>query len=366
MEALQVLRTYAYSEEVSRKPEALIRAGALEALFRVPAAGALFDPSILLGSFTDGRGHPFYALLRVPAPFEGPAFLLFTFPQPVSWRPPPCMLSFPYFQYMETLLIILVSVAAAVLLIAGLLHRLKKGKETAPPEAVTVPAGEERQILEENVPFYNALDEAGRNRFEARVQRFLGRTRITGVGTEVEPLDRVLVAASAIIPIFAFPDWEYINLKEVLLYPDAFNEEFAQEGEGRTTLGVVGTGPYQNLMILSRHELRQGFQNRTGKRNTAIHEFVHLVDKTDGAVDGIPEALLERGYVQPWLKMIRGYLQELMRGKTDINPYGATNEAEFFAVVAEYFFERPDLLEEKHPELYRMLSAIFLQEPGKD
>ena len=49
----------------------------------------------------------------------------------------------------------------------------------------------------------------------------------------------------------------------------------------------------------------------------------------------------------------------IMKDRSDINPYGATNEAEFFAVVSEYFFESPKLFEEKHPELYNLLTKIF-------
>ena len=57
-------------------------------------------------------------------------------------------------------------------------------------------------------------------------------------------------------------------------------------------------------------------------------------------------------------------MQKIMKEKSDINPYGATNEAEFFAVVSEYFFERPDLLQERHPELYDLLTKIFRQQPN--
>lgn len=224
---------------------------------------------------------------------------------------------------------------------------------------------EEKALLEDYVPFYNELDAAGKVEFENRMQHFLATTRITGVNVNVETLDRVLVAASAIIPIFGFKDWEYINLNEVLLYPDAFNETFDQAGADRSTLGVVGTGPYQNIMILSQHELRQGFINKTGKTNTAIHEFVHLVDKTDGEVDGVPEALLSKKYVMPWLDLVHKNIERIQRNKSDINPYGATNKAEFLAVVAEYFFERPDLLQDKHPELYELLAKMFRQDPQK-
>ena len=44
---------------------------------------------------------------------------------------------------------------------------------------------------------------------------------------------------------------------------------------------------------------------------------------------------------------------------SDIDMYGATNQAEFFAVLSEYFFEQPGLLKANHPELYEMLGRIF-------
>ena len=44
-----------------------------------------------------------------------------------------------------------------------------------------------------------------------------------------------------------------------------------------------------------------------------------------------------------------------------IRKYGGTNQAEFLAVASEYFFERPDFLKKKHPELYKMLVKCFNQ-----
>ena len=216
-----------------------------------------------------------------------------------------------------------------------------------------------KAILADQVPFYQQLEEDRKKEFEIRVQHFLATTRITGVKTTVENLDRVLTAASAVIPIFNFPGWEYVNLHEVLLYPDSFDHEFQQEGSHRSIIGMVGSGAMNHVMILSQHELRQAFINKTGKTNTAIHEFVHLVDKTDGSIDGIPEFILDRKYILPWLELMRKEIKLIMKDRSDINPYGATNEAEFFAVVSEYFFERPKLLKEKHPELYELLAQIF-------
>ena len=218
---------------------------------------------------------------------------------------------------------------------------------------------EQKALLLSNVPFYKNLDDERKRSFESRAAHFLSDVKITGVKTEVTELDRILVAASAIIPIFAFPGWEYTNLNEVLLYPETFSEEFEQEGADRRILGMVGNGAMQNVMIISQHELRQGFLNTTGKTNTAIHEFVHLVDKTDGSTDGLPENIVPEQYITPWLKMMHRKITEIRKGKSDIDPYGATNEAEFFAVASEYFFERPDLLKQKHPELFELLEQIF-------
>ncbi|MGE9314632.1 zinc-dependent peptidase [Niabella sp. CJ426] len=240
--------------------------------------------------------------------------------------------------------------------------RKKKKKPSEEPLTINY-----KELLQEHVAFYKALSDDEKVAFEKRVQHFLATTTITGAGTNVEDLDRVLIGASAVIPIFAFPDWEYVNLSEVLLYPETFNESFEQQGGGRNILGMVGTGVMNNTMILSKHALREGFSNKTDKSNTAIHEFVHLIDKTDGATDGVPEILLQHQYVVPWLKLMHENIKEIRADKSDINPYASTNQQEFFAVAAEYFFERPQLMKTKHPELYAMLEKIFRKPlDGKD
>lgn len=218
-------------------------------------------------------------------------------------------------------------------------------------------------ILSSNIAFFRALDKKEQQQFEHEVREFLSYIKITGVGTSVDNLDRILVAASAVIPVFAFPEWKYHNLQEVLLYPDTFNNSFQTEGEGRSIMGMVGSGYMEGKMLLSRHSLRQGFKNDSDKNNTAIHEFVHLIDKADGDTDGIPKQLLSKQYSIPWLDMTYQKMQEIINNDSDINPYGTANKAEFFAVVSEYFFERPDLLQQKHPELYTLLQQIFKQDP---
>ena len=141
--------------------------------------------------------------------------------------------------------------------------------------------------------------------------------------------------------------------------------DFEQEGHHRSITGMVGYGALQNVMLLSKSALRQDFMNNTGTRNTAIHEFAHLIDKTDGSIDGVPETLLKYKYIMPWINMIRENMQAMMKEESDIDYYGVSNPAEFFAVVSEYFFSRPDLLQAKHPELYAMLEKMFLRKENE-
>ena len=216
-------------------------------------------------------------------------------------------------------------------------------------------------LLMEHVAFYKRLDAAKQAHFRKRMQAFLDEVYVEGVDIGLTELDYVLVAASAVIPVFGFGDWEYNNLNGVLIYPSSFNEDlkFHDEAGDKRILGLVGTGQFEGQMILSRKALHNGFNNKTDKLNTGIHEFVHLLDKTDGFTDGIPERLLSHQYAVPWLNLMHQEMEAIHEHKTDIRIYGGTNKQEFFAVVSEYFFERPFLFKRKHPELHKILSECF-------
>jgi Mlc titration factor MtfA (ptsG expression regulator) len=224
----------------------------------------------------------------------------------------------------------------------------------------------QKLLLTKNIDYYNQLSALDKAYFEDKVEQFLDDVRIEGVGLQVTDLDRLMVASSAVIPIFRFKDWRYRNITNVLLYPDTFDEDYQYEAtEGRNIMGMVGTGYMNGQMILSRSALIKGFSKNAGMENTAIHEFVHLIDKADGATDGVPEGFLPFEYIKPWVRMMHQEIHKIEAGHSDINPYATTNEAEFFAVVSEYFFEKPDQFQTKHPELYDMLSRIFGQDPAK-
>jgi Mlc titration factor MtfA (ptsG expression regulator) len=252
----------------------------------------------------------------------------------------------------------------AVILVALVLYLLLRNQQKSLNYKGPVPA-EWKVILTEKVFFYSQLSGEEKAQFENRVQHFLNTTRISGIKTTINLTDLLLVASSAIIPVFAFPDWEYLNLKEVLIYPGTFDQKFQIGTEQSNILGMVGSGTMEGKMILSKSALHKGFSNEKDKINVGIHEFVHLIDKSDGQIDGIPALLQDKQYVIPWLDLVRQNMDEIHNAGSDINPYGGVNRKEFFSVISEYFFERPRLLERKHPELYKQLSDIFKADLSK-
>ena len=254
---------------------------------------------------------------------------------------------------------------AVAFLVAMFLYRFltRKGRRRAALREQPFPAAWEA-VLQREMPFFQVLDESEQKRFREEIRIFLNEKRITGIKTSVDDTVRVLVAASAIIPIFGFPGWEWEQISEVLLYPTTFNEryEIGRVGD-RDVLGMVGRGAMNRMMILSKPELLQGFRAAKDGKNVGIHEFTHLFDKSDGTVDGVPSVGLPHSVVTPWLKLIHQEMENIRTGHSDIDPYGLKNEGEFFAVVSEYFFENPGKMKRKHPELYAMLERVFHQDP---
>lgn len=217
------------------------------------------------------------------------------------------------------------------------------------------------EILREHVAFFAALDEVKKARFRQLVQVFLDEVRITGIRTKVDATTRVLVAASAAIPIFGFSDWEYRRLREVLIYPDSFDDAYQSTGgSGEHILGMVGLQHLSGVMILSKPALLAGFARESGTHNVGVHEFAHLFEKEAGEYGLPPEVPWPA--VRQWMRYVGRELARPSRGHAHINPYAYTNEHEFFAVLAEYFFTAPDRLQQRDPGLYGMLRKLFHQD----
>lgn len=219
-----------------------------------------------------------------------------------------------------------------------------------------------KSILQEKVLFYQQLNAQKKIQFESDVIGFLSVVKITGVACEVTLEDRILIASSGVIPLFGFPACTYKHLEEVILYPTTFNRQFQLDDPDELITGMVGTGVMEGKMILSKPALHAGFDINTDKENTAIHEFIHLFDRENGFIDGVPPGFEDKAYVLPWLQFVHRKIADIVADRSDIRDYATTNQMEFFAVAGEYFFERPDMLKDKHPELYHLLVKVFNQD----
>ncbi len=216
-----------------------------------------------------------------------------------------------------------------------------------------------RMMLKDNVMFYNDLNQKEKKRFEKKILHFLLDYEIKSVDTELLDLDRLLIASSGIIPVFGFADWDYIYLETIIVFEDLFefNHPFIEEGQ--LLNGLVNKN---GNMFLSKTAVRNGFSYEKDGKNTAIHEFIHLLDMDDGEVDGVPEAIIKSQYIIPWINLMEEEIEKICQDKSILGDYACTNRPEFFAESSVCFFENPRMLSMKHPKLYNMLKNIFNQD----
>jgi len=229
--------------------------------------------------------------------------------------------------------------------------------ETIPVEMST----ESRAFLTSLVSFYRDLSDQDKRRFEYRCLAFIHVTEFIGHNVDVTEQDKLLIASGSVILAWGFDQWYYVKVNTVFLVDRAFNEHGEFNKQDSRITGLVGTHHLKGKMILSQAALHQGFSHDNDKRNVAIHEFAHLIDMADGDIDGLPSHISKQSFALPWLGMVRDGINAINNNTSDIRDYGATNSAEFFAVISEYFFEDPKRLKRKHPDLYQALEDFYKQ-----
>ncbi len=222
----------------------------------------------------------------------------------------------------------------------------------------------QRAILLKDVEAYRSLSAADRARFEGEVAIFLAEQNIAGLrGEPVDEELRVLVAASATIIAFGRPGFRYPTTRDVVVYEGSFDESYrvgAEAKEGAPILGMVhGSGP----ILFSAQALRQGFRNAHDALNVGLHEFAHVLDFEAGHANGIP-SFMPWGAVRPWLHVMHAETTRIHRHQSILRDYAGTNDAEFFAVATEMFFEQPERMKDKHAELYALMVTTYGQDPA--
>ncbi|MFU8804394.1 MAG: zinc-dependent peptidase [Bradymonadaceae bacterium] len=214
-------------------------------------------------------------------------------------------------------------------------------------------------ILREKMSFYDRLDESELEPFHTRLKVFLWEKKWAGVGgLEVTEKMQVLVSASAARIARRLPLDVYDRLTEVVIYPSHYLHPDKEEAI------ILGQAHHFGTVVLSWDAVREGIATSNDARDTAIHEFAHVLDVADGAFDGTP--ILERGAdYKAWVQVMGHHFARLQDNPARgfLRAYGAENEAEFFAVATEAFFENPRHLKHRAPDLYEVLSHYFNIDP---
>jgi Mlc titration factor MtfA (ptsG expression regulator) len=227
--------------------------------------------------------------------------------------------------------------------------------------------------LDNNVPAYALLTQDEQRRLRDDLHIFIAEKNWEGCGgLQMTEEMKVTIAAQACLLILNREHTYFANVLSILVYP---NEYHARELR-RNPSGVVDQVISERLgeswkdgpIVLSWLHVMKGGENLIDGHNVVYHEFAHKLDATDNEMNGVP--LLENeAQVEEWAEAMQTAYEELVSAvesgnPTLLNPYGATNAAEFFAVATECFFEKPDRMLHQHPRLYQVLQNYYHQDPA--
>jgi Mlc titration factor MtfA (ptsG expression regulator) len=221
----------------------------------------------------------------------------------------------------------------------------------------SLPAGWE-PLVAKHFSFEATLEPAERERFRRHLVVFAREKVFEGAqGLVVTDEMRVLVSGSAARMARNLSLDVYDDLVTVLLYPGAWSRD------GGT---ILGEAHQWGLVVLSWDSVKQGLHNPLDGHDVTLHELAHVLDLTDGRFDGTP-ALSSFSALHAWAHVFSEHYAKLRaspRRDKVLRDYGATNEAEFFAVATEAFFERPKAMKQKHPDLYAELRRYYRLDPA--
>jgi len=228
-------------------------------------------------------------------------------------------------------------------------------------------------IIRRNFPYYQYLTPDERTELQGHIQVFLHEKEFEGCeGLEITDEIRVTIAAQACVLLLHRQSDYFPHMKTILVYPHPYFAPIMRYRPG----GVVeedvqerlGESWHRGPIVLAWDNVLKSSLDPDDGHNVVFHEFAHELDSEYGTPDGAPP-LRQNTMYTAWARVL-GHeygrlLNDLRSGHQHlIDAYGATNPAEFFAVVTELFFERPVALKTRHPELYEQFSLFYEQDPA--
>jgi Mlc titration factor MtfA (ptsG expression regulator) len=228
--------------------------------------------------------------------------------------------------------------------------------------------------LHDRVGHYAVLDNAERQKLRDAVQILLAEQEWEGCrGLDLQDEMRVTIAALAAILILGFDDFYFDNVQTILVYPDEFVVKQERGLSGGASVEEeserLGEAHYRGPVILSWKEIHDNARQPGYGQNLVFHEFAHKLDLLNGAFDGTPD-LPSGDLAERWAKIMDVEYRRLQRAerrhrRTLLDPYGATDPAEFFAVTTECFFDAPQAMHAEYPALYELFRDYYRQDPAK-
>ena len=229
------------------------------------------------------------------------------------------------------------------------------------------------KTLERDVPYYKLLSPEDQAELQGHIQVFIHEKNFEGLGgLEMTDEIRVAIAAQACILLLHRDTDYYPDLMSILVYPHHYFAKAEHHNpDGTVTEGYetrLGESWQRGQVVLSWNDVLKGASCIHDGRNVVFHEFAHQLDGETGTTDGAP-ALERRSMYIAWARVLSTEYDKLIQDlenhrRTLIDAYGATNPAEFFAVITETFFEMPTAMKRRHPELYEQLKLFYKQDPA--
>lgn len=228
-------------------------------------------------------------------------------------------------------------------------------------------------ILDEQVGHYALLGGKEQQKLRDAVQIMLAEKTWEGCrGLDLTDDIRVTIAALAAVMILGFDDYYFDNVATILVYPNEYVVKEERAIAGGATMEEesdrLGEAHYRGPVILSWKEIHDNAIAPGYGSNLVFHEFAHQLDMLNGAFDGTPD-LPDDAIAQRWSRIMdeefrRLQMAERRRRETLLDPYGASDPAEFFAVAVECFFDSPRAMLEVYPPLYELFRDYFKQDPA--
>lgn len=227
-------------------------------------------------------------------------------------------------------------------------------------------------IIDQDVALARHLAPGPRQRLRDLVQIFIGEKYWEGAGgLELTERMQVTIAAQACLLALGRPEDErgFADVASIIVYPTTvitapqrigtFEQVRAPVGHGRAVIGEAMLG---GPVVLAWDAVLAGGRGEAGG-NVVLHELAHKLDMETGRIDGTPP-LADRKARKRWAEVCNAaytrHRTRVERGwPTLMDAYGATNEAEFFAVATETYFTRPGHLAFEYPELCMLLDDYY-------